>query len=211
MPTARPGANGGLDMSFDPVSYLLGKQAGGGGGGVTVEPLSVTENDVYTAPSGKAYSPVTVNVPTGGQRVASGEFTLVNETGTVEIVHGLDTQDVFVTLQRVNEDHSPINGTTRYRILAVSVFDPASFIDNAQGYTFDNGTTQAMLNQNDEATGNFAGITSYFGTETAIATTKTQISRQSYGITSKTNNSVVVTGNYLFLTGRWVWKVYKLG
>lgn len=27
-----------------------------------VEPLSVTENDTYTAPEGKAYSPVTVNV-----------------------------------------------------------------------------------------------------------------------------------------------------
>lgn len=50
-------------MSFDPVSYIMGKQAGGGGGGVTVEPLSVTENGTYTAPSGKAYSPVTVDVP----------------------------------------------------------------------------------------------------------------------------------------------------
>lgn len=34
----------------------------GGGGGVTVEPLSVTANGTYTAPSGKAYSPVTVDV-----------------------------------------------------------------------------------------------------------------------------------------------------
>lgn len=34
--------------------------------GVTVEPLTVTENDVYTAPAGKAYSPVTVNVSGGG-------------------------------------------------------------------------------------------------------------------------------------------------
>lgn len=51
-------------MSFDIVSYAMGKQAGGGGGGgVTVEPLSVTENGVYTAPSNKAYSPVTVEVP----------------------------------------------------------------------------------------------------------------------------------------------------
>lgn len=49
-------------MSFDPVSYAMGKQAGGGGG-VTVEPLTVTENGVYTAPSGKAYSPVSVEVP----------------------------------------------------------------------------------------------------------------------------------------------------
>lgn len=49
-------------MGFDPVSYAMGKQAGGGGGGVTVEPLSVTGNGTYTAPTGKAYSPVTVNV-----------------------------------------------------------------------------------------------------------------------------------------------------
>lgn len=33
------------------------------GGRIIAEPLAVTENGVYTAPSGKAYSPVTVNVP----------------------------------------------------------------------------------------------------------------------------------------------------
>ena len=36
-----------------------------GGEDITVEPLSVTANGTYTAPTGKAYSPVTVNVPTG--------------------------------------------------------------------------------------------------------------------------------------------------
>jgi len=36
------------------------------GGGVTVSPLSVTANGTYTAPSGTAYSPVTVNVSGGG-------------------------------------------------------------------------------------------------------------------------------------------------
>ena len=35
---------------------------GGGGSSVIVEPLSVTANDTYTAPTGSAYSPVTVNV-----------------------------------------------------------------------------------------------------------------------------------------------------
>ena len=47
-------------MSFDPVSYLMGQK--NGGGSVTVEALNVTENGTYTAPEGKAYSPVTVNV-----------------------------------------------------------------------------------------------------------------------------------------------------
>lgn len=34
-----------------------------GGASVEVEPLPVTENGTYTAEAGKAYSPVTVNVP----------------------------------------------------------------------------------------------------------------------------------------------------
>lgn len=44
---------------------LLGQHIGGGSS-VTVEPLNATENKTYTAPEGKAYSPVTVNV-SGGQ------------------------------------------------------------------------------------------------------------------------------------------------
>ena len=42
--------------------FLEAAAQGGGGGGVTVEALTATENGTYTAPSGKAYSPVTVNV-----------------------------------------------------------------------------------------------------------------------------------------------------
>lgn len=75
-------------MGFDPVSFLLGKQAGsgGGGGGVTVEPLSVSENGTYTAPSGKAYSPVSVAVPERDPYLYENCYALnlsrVNETWT---------------------------------------------------------------------------------------------------------------------------------
>ncbi len=44
-----------------------------GGGSVTFEQLNVTENGTYTAPAGKAYSPVVVNVPAAG-RTASVKF-----------------------------------------------------------------------------------------------------------------------------------------
>ena len=37
--------------------------SGGGGGDVTLETLSATENKTYNAPSGKAYNKVNVNVP----------------------------------------------------------------------------------------------------------------------------------------------------
>lgn len=66
-------------------AIALAKVVGGGGGGgsVIVEALTATENRTYTAPSGKAYSPVTVNVPgptlgtktiaTNGTYAASGD------------------------------------------------------------------------------------------------------------------------------------------
>ena len=85
-----------------------GTSAGGGGGTVTitdttdthggtirtittdpnatiVQSLSVTQNGTYTAPSGQAYSPVTVNVSGGGYTLlGSAEFT-VNTTSTSAI------------------------------------------------------------------------------------------------------------------------------
>jgi len=56
------------------------------GGGATVTPLSATENGTYTAPTGTAYSPVTVNVPTGTARSSSD---LTASGGTVTVPAGL--------------------------------------------------------------------------------------------------------------------------
>lgn len=42
------------------------------GSSITVESLSVTSNGTYTAPSGKAYSPVTVNVPSSSWQFPAG-------------------------------------------------------------------------------------------------------------------------------------------
>lgn len=47
-----------MEINFD---YLFGN--GGGGGDISVNPLSVTENGSYVAPDGEAYTPVDVNVP----------------------------------------------------------------------------------------------------------------------------------------------------
>lgn len=76
-------------MPFDVPSYLLGKQSGGGGGDITVESKTITANGTYTAPTGKAYSPVTVNVPNSytagdeGKVVSSG--ALVSQTAHAEV------------------------------------------------------------------------------------------------------------------------------
>lgn len=49
-----------------PGYYQLTYATGGEAPSIEVEPLSVTENGTYTAPRGTAYSPVTVNVASGG-------------------------------------------------------------------------------------------------------------------------------------------------
>lgn len=66
------------------------------GGGITAQPLSVTQNGTYTAPSGTAYTPVTVSVPTGGSlpsvisKIDGGEFTFASNTAsTYHIAHSL--------------------------------------------------------------------------------------------------------------------------
>ncbi len=70
---------------MDMLSFMLGKALGGSGGGgssVEVEALTATENKKYTAPTGKAYSPVTVNVPipVGGLEYETGTWTPTADT-----------------------------------------------------------------------------------------------------------------------------------
>lgn len=56
---------------------------------IEVEPLSVTQNGTYTAPTGKAYSPVTVNVSGGTINVATTTWTNSDSTATSHTFTGL--------------------------------------------------------------------------------------------------------------------------
>lgn len=53
-------------IAFEDGVFTEKSSSGGGGSSIEVESLTVTENDTYIAPEGKAYSPVTVNVPSSG-------------------------------------------------------------------------------------------------------------------------------------------------
>ncbi len=48
---------------FDKTNKTWIKKAGTGGSSVNIEPITIVENGVTTAPEGTAYSPITVNVP----------------------------------------------------------------------------------------------------------------------------------------------------
>lgn len=74
--------------------------------GAAVEPLSVTENGTYTAPSGSAYSPVTVNVSGSGPvSVPAKEVNFRDYDGTVVYSY---TPAEFAALEAMpaNPDHS---------------------------------------------------------------------------------------------------------
>ena len=71
---------------FDIV--ISGKISKEGGGDITVEPLSVTQNGTYTADTGKAYSPVSVDVPqpSGSINITSTAQTDVSAYATAQVV-----------------------------------------------------------------------------------------------------------------------------
>ena len=53
----------GYDCPADLEGKTFNAATSGGGSGITVEPITITQNGTTTAPSGNAYSPITVNVP----------------------------------------------------------------------------------------------------------------------------------------------------
>ena len=125
-------------MNFDPVAFALGPQGvavatqgnsdGGGGASVaaavvssligedtvTVEPLSVTANGTYTAPTGKAYSPVTVNVSGGTKTlqnsgwVQSYEDYVEMDGNTITFKAGSTSHSLYIAPPSV------VRGNTRF-------------------------------------------------------------------------------------------------
>lgn len=73
---------------MDIKSFVLGQASASGGGDITVESLSATENKTYTAPTGKAYSPVVVNVP--GPTLQTKSATPTTSAQDVEPDSGYD-------------------------------------------------------------------------------------------------------------------------
>lgn len=81
----------------------------GGGSSITVEPLTVTSNGTQTAPSGKAYSPVTVNVP---QPSGTKNITISQNGTTTENVKNYASASITVDVPSANPNsYEEISGT----------------------------------------------------------------------------------------------------
>ena len=75
------------------------------GGNITVEPLSVTQNGTYTAPSGKAYSPVSVSVSGGGGGVTEKQVNFIDYDGTILYSYTAQEANALTALP-ANPSHS---------------------------------------------------------------------------------------------------------
>ena len=121
-------------------SPFLDNYSEGGGASITVESLSVTDNGVYTAQTGKAYSPVTVNV-SGAEIITRAAWDLLTEEQ--KQAKGLcaiqDYSTGFVRGEFVNgadyiQRNKYIPYTDEYKVLGVAYPDLFDASDNSWGY-----------------------------------------------------------------------------
>lgn len=101
---------------FDIVSFLMGKQDGSGGGGdITVESKSIDANGTYTAPTGKAYSPVSVSVP--NSYAAGDEGKVVSNGALVAQSSDTVTQNGTVDTTLINSLEVNVSGGGNWTLL----------------------------------------------------------------------------------------------
>lgn len=158
-------ANGTYDTTTnDSVSVNVPSQS------PVINPLSVTENGTYTAPSGvDGYSPVTVNVSGGGGGgigdliltqplgTISGVPTTATDTGYDLTVTGINSYDLLIIIIRTD----PQSTAARHRATTSLVFisgksnvatkNNATVVSNKQQLTKDSGTISS--NQSNAAYG----------------------------------------------------------
>ena len=117
-------------QNFSDVPFGWSEGTGGGGSDITVESLSVTENGVYTAPSGKAYSPVTVSVQSSAlDTIDAVDYVTTSDNGAVGFDINVDTDDV------IEMDIAPINFSRSENAIAGKSGESEIYITGSEPYT----------------------------------------------------------------------------
>ena len=107
-------------MNF--FDILLARKLGGGGGGdITVSPLSVTENGTTTAPEGEAYNPVVVNVPQ-----TTVERLDVSQNGTYTPQSGKAYSPVVVDVPQTTVEPLSVDANGVYTAPAGKAYSPVT-------------------------------------------------------------------------------------
>lgn len=86
-----------------------------------VEPLSVTNNGTYTAPQGKAYSPVTVNVP----HITTEEFS-TSANGTFHAPSGKAYDPVIVNVPHIEVEAKNVTANGTYTAPSGKAYSPVT-------------------------------------------------------------------------------------
>lgn len=144
------GGGGGIEITQDAQGYIVLPKNGGGGGSITVEALSVTTNGTYTAPTGKAYSPVTVNVSGGSSLPVAEEkqINFIDYDGTIRYSYS-SAEWTNVTVLPENPTHNGLTAQgwnwTMAQITSQLTSVPSSVIWVGQMYKTTSGATEIDL------------------------------------------------------------------
>lgn len=153
----------------------------------------------------------------GKARMSSGEFFHEDTSPYETITHNLGTTAIFFVAQRVNDDHSNIDSSNRYKTLFLYGATSTQLnIDQQQTYSY-NGGNQTHFDENGTTDGPWPeGLYAYFGTTTATSPNSAVLNTPSWlfggpMIEPVSSNEVTIRSRYALLSGRWVWRAYALG
>ena len=121
---------------------------------IEVEPLSVTTNGTYTAPTGKAYSPVTVNVSGGGGSVQYDTKTATASDYPTSLAFTSMKGEPKAFVLRLNAQVSSSGSTTYYYIVDISAFGTTT-----HGNCFRIGSTRRVDNITSGYSWSYSGTT----------------------------------------------------
>lgn len=107
---------------------------------IETEPLLVTENGTYTAPRGKAYTPVSVNVSGGGSATVATKTTTLSAVGQTLTFTGLSGAPKMWAVRCTTQVSS--SGSTTYYYLMDAVYNGSA----VKGNCFRIGSTRRIQN-----------------------------------------------------------------